>query len=65
MLSGGWYFTTETARILDGAGRALVPEQGSEILRLRIAAPAAPAPSAAALAPSGASVPAQSPGVLT
>lgn len=65
VLSGGWYFTTETARILDGAGRALVPEQGSEILRLRIAAPAAPAPSAAALAPSGASVPAQSPGVLT
>jgi energy-coupling factor transporter ATP-binding protein EcfA2 len=40
VLSGGWYFTTETARILDGAGRALVPEQGSAILRRRIAGPA-------------------------
>jgi energy-coupling factor transporter ATP-binding protein EcfA2 len=36
VLCGGWYFTTETARILDGAGQALLPEQGSEILRGRI-----------------------------
>ncbi|HLL92340.1 MAG TPA: ABC transporter ATP-binding protein, partial [Solirubrobacteraceae bacterium] len=40
VLSGGWYFTTETARILDGAGRALLPQDGSEILRQRIAGPA-------------------------
>jgi energy-coupling factor transport system ATP-binding protein len=39
VLSGGWYFTTETARILDGAGRALLPQDGSEILRRRIAGP--------------------------
>jgi energy-coupling factor transport system ATP-binding protein len=36
VLCGGWYFTTETARILDGAGQALLPEQGREILRERI-----------------------------
>jgi energy-coupling factor transporter ATP-binding protein EcfA2 len=36
VLCGGWYFTTETARILDGAGQALLPEQGLEILRRRI-----------------------------
>ena len=40
VLSGGWYFSTETARILDGAGRALLPDDGSEILRQRIAGPA-------------------------
>jgi len=38
VLSGGWYFTTETARILDGAGRALLPEDGRELLRARVAA---------------------------
>ncbi|HWJ49680.1 MAG TPA: ATP-binding cassette domain-containing protein [Solirubrobacteraceae bacterium] len=37
ILSGGWYFTTEAARILDGAGGALRPEQGAELLRARIA----------------------------
>jgi energy-coupling factor transporter ATP-binding protein EcfA2 len=37
ILSGGWYFTTEAARILDGAGGALMPEQGAELLRARIA----------------------------
>ncbi len=37
ILSGGWYFTTEAARILDGAGGALGPEQGAELLRARIA----------------------------
>ncbi len=33
MLAGGWYFATETARILGGAGGALLPEQGAELLR--------------------------------
>jgi ABC-type multidrug transport system ATPase subunit len=28
LLAGGWYFSTETARILGGAGGALEPEQG-------------------------------------
>lgn len=33
LLSGGWYFATETARILGGAGGALLPDQGAELLR--------------------------------
>jgi energy-coupling factor transport system ATP-binding protein len=33
VLSGGSYFATETARILGGAGGALTPEQGREVLR--------------------------------
>ncbi len=33
ILAGGWYFATETARILDGAGGALLPEQGAALLR--------------------------------
>ncbi|HEX4436893.1 MAG TPA: ATP-binding cassette domain-containing protein [Solirubrobacteraceae bacterium] len=32
ILAGGWYFATETARILGGAGGALLPEQGVELL---------------------------------
>jgi ABC-type multidrug transport system ATPase subunit len=32
LLAGGWYFATETARILGGAGGALTPEQGAEVL---------------------------------
>ncbi len=32
LLSGGWYFATETARILGGAGGALAPEQGAALL---------------------------------
>jgi energy-coupling factor transport system ATP-binding protein len=36
VLCGGWYFTTETARILDGAQRALLPEQGEAVLRSRM-----------------------------
>jgi energy-coupling factor transporter ATP-binding protein EcfA2 len=32
LLAGGWYFATETARILGGAGGALQPEQGAELL---------------------------------
>lgn len=38
LLSGGWYFATETARILGGAGGALDPEQGALLLRERMAA---------------------------
>jgi len=36
ILAGGWYFTTETARILGGAGGALRPEQGAALLRARM-----------------------------
>jgi len=35
LLAGGWYFATETARILGGAGGALLPEQGAELLAAR------------------------------
>ena len=35
LLAGGWYFATETARILGGAGGALLPEQGAALLRVR------------------------------
>jgi energy-coupling factor transport system ATP-binding protein len=37
ILSGGWYFTTEAARILDGAHGALRPQQGVAVLRAHIA----------------------------
>jgi energy-coupling factor transporter ATP-binding protein EcfA2 len=37
VLGGGWYFATETARILGGAGGALTPEAGAELLRRRMA----------------------------
>ncbi|HUR86800.1 MAG TPA: ATP-binding cassette domain-containing protein [Solirubrobacteraceae bacterium] len=33
LLTGGWYFSTETARIVDGA---LLPEDGAELLRARM-----------------------------
>jgi energy-coupling factor transport system ATP-binding protein len=33
LLSGGWYFATETARILGGAGGALLPAEGAALLR--------------------------------
>jgi len=33
LLTGGWYFATETARIVDGA---LLPEDGAELLRKRM-----------------------------
>ena len=42
ILAGGWYFATETARILDGAGGALLPEQGAAWLRAAREAPAVP-----------------------
>ena len=35
LLAGGWYFATETARILGGAGGALLPEQGAVLLGVR------------------------------
>jgi energy-coupling factor transport system ATP-binding protein len=37
LLAGGWYFATETARILGGAGGALRPEEGAELLARRAA----------------------------
>jgi energy-coupling factor transport system ATP-binding protein len=36
VLAGGWYFSTETARVLGGAGGALRPEQGAALLRERL-----------------------------
>jgi energy-coupling factor transport system ATP-binding protein len=37
LLTGGWYFATETARILGGAGGALAPEQGVALLTRDVA----------------------------
>jgi len=37
VLAGGWYFATETARVLGGAGGALRPEEGAELLRSELA----------------------------
>ena len=36
VLAGGWYFATETARVLGGAGGALLPEEGAVLLRSRL-----------------------------
>ena len=44
ILAGGWYFATETARILGGAGGALLPEQGVALLREARRSPAVLAP---------------------
>ncbi|HXD53201.1 MAG TPA: ABC transporter ATP-binding protein [Solirubrobacteraceae bacterium] len=44
ILAGGWYFATETARILGGAGGALLPEDGAELLREARRSPAVLAP---------------------
>jgi energy-coupling factor transport system ATP-binding protein len=44
LLAGGWYFATETARILGGAGGALAPEEGAELLARRADAPPTAAP---------------------
>jgi energy-coupling factor transport system ATP-binding protein len=38
ILAGGWYFATEVARILDGAGGALSPEDGAAALRRELVA---------------------------
>ncbi|MCW2991619.1 MAG: transporter related protein [Solirubrobacterales bacterium] len=40
ILSGGWYFATEVARILRGAGGALTAEQGAAVLLAREGVPA-------------------------
>jgi energy-coupling factor transport system ATP-binding protein len=32
VLAGGWYFATQVARVLGGAGGALTPEQGAAVL---------------------------------
>ncbi len=32
LLAGGWYFATETARILGGAGGVLLPEDGADLV---------------------------------
>jgi energy-coupling factor transporter ATP-binding protein EcfA2 len=40
VLGGGWYFATQTARILGGAGGALLPEDGAALLSAREPAPA-------------------------
>jgi energy-coupling factor transport system ATP-binding protein len=42
LLAGGWYFATETARILSGAGEALLPEQGAELLAARASGAVSP-----------------------
>ena len=39
VLAGGWYFATETARILGGAGGALLPDEGVALLRAPAEAP--------------------------
>jgi energy-coupling factor transport system ATP-binding protein len=36
VLAVGWYFATETARILGGEDGALMPEEGAELLRRRM-----------------------------
>jgi energy-coupling factor transporter ATP-binding protein EcfA2 len=36
ILSGGWYFATETARILGGEGGVLLPAEGGALLRRRL-----------------------------
>lgn len=38
VLSGGWYFATETARILGGAGGVLEPVAGAALVAARLAA---------------------------
>jgi len=48
LLAGGWYFATETARILGGAGGALLPEEGARLLAGRPAQVSAPDPAAPA-----------------
>jgi energy-coupling factor transport system ATP-binding protein len=36
VLTGGWYFATETARVLGGAGQALEPAEGADLLRRKL-----------------------------
>jgi energy-coupling factor transporter ATP-binding protein EcfA2 len=51
LLAGGWYFATETARILGGAAGALLPEQGAELLRARADALSSPRPTGGDVVP--------------
>jgi energy-coupling factor transport system ATP-binding protein len=44
VLAGGWYFATETARILRGAGGALDPDAGAALVRARLDATSHPTP---------------------
>jgi energy-coupling factor transport system ATP-binding protein len=44
ILAGGWYFATETARILGGAHGALLPDAGADALRVAAGLPSPPAP---------------------
>jgi len=44
VLSGGWYFATETARILRGAGGALDPDAGAALVRARLDPASHPTP---------------------
>ena len=43
VLSGGWHFATETARVLGGAGGALTPDDGAALLRAPALVSALPA----------------------
>ena len=38
VLAGGWHYSTETARVLDGAAGALTPEQGARVLAEQLVA---------------------------
>jgi energy-coupling factor transport system ATP-binding protein len=38
VLAGGWHFATDVSRVLGGAGGALTPEQGSQLLRRELVA---------------------------
>ena len=42
VLSGGWHFATETARILGGQGQACTPEEGGAVLRSKMTVETAP-----------------------
>ncbi len=53
LLAGGWYFATETARILGGAGGVLRPEDGAELLRAVPAGQAGSLPDGAESRPVG------------
>jgi len=46
VLSGGWYFATETARILRGSGGALDPDAGAALVRAQLAGAALDPPPA-------------------
>jgi hypothetical protein len=37
VLAGGWYFATQVARVLGGAGGALTAEQGAALLAPKLA----------------------------